>query len=208
MYECVIFDVDGTLIDTEQASVFSLQKVLKEEAAIDPCPEDLSFIMGVTGVEALRRLGVRNADAMNDIWNQYLKGFYHLVSVFADMEGVLKELHSMGMKTGIVTSRTRQELSDDLNRFGLHKYLPYAVCADDTQNHKPDPEPICKFVEIVNVEPGRAVYIGDTVNDLLAARGAGVDFGLAMWGSKGKELAGSKYQFASPGEIMKIIKRE
>jgi HAD superfamily hydrolase (TIGR01549 family) len=205
MYDCVIFDVDGTLIDTEKAVLFSLKKALKEETAIEYSLEDLSFAMGIPGAESLRRLGVGNVDAMNDQWNKYMKDYYHLISVFTDIEFVLEELHKMGIKAGIVTSKTGQELNDDLGPFHLLKYLPYTVCADDTIKHKPDPEPILKFGEIANIELKRAIYIGDTIYDLQAAQGAGVDFGLALWGAGGKELPGSKYQFASPREIIEAV---
>ena len=206
MYDCVIFDVDGTLIDTEKAVLCSLKKALQEETAAEYSLADLSFVMGLTGTDSLRRLGVKNVDAMNEQWNKYIKDYYHLVSVFTDIEFVLKELHAMGMKTGIVTSKTEQELKDDLGPFQLLKYLPYVVCADDTIKHKPDPEPILKFGEIANIELRRAIYIGDTMNDQQAAQGAGVDFGLALWGAGGKEMPGSKYQFASPREIITAVK--
>jgi HAD superfamily hydrolase (TIGR01549 family) len=208
MYECVIFDVDGTLIDTETASVLSLQKLLQEETSTLYPLKDLAFVMGLTGVESLRRLGVENAEAANERWNRYIKDYYHLVNVFKDIEVVLQKLVSRGLKTGIVTSRTGQELNKDLGLFQLRKYFPYAVCSDDILKPKPDPEPILKFVEMTHVHPKRTIYIGDTLNDFLAARGAGIDFGLAVWGSGCKEFTGAKYRFASPWEIMDAVLAE
>jgi HAD superfamily hydrolase (TIGR01549 family) len=205
MYECVIFDVDGTLIDTEKASVLSLQKLLREEAStIDP-GNDLSFIMGLTGVEALKRFGVKNAEAANIRWNRYLKDYYHWVKVFRDIEVLLKKLVSLGIKTGIVTSKTRQELKDDLSPFGLQKYFPFTVCADDTLRHKPDSEPIFKIMDLVNVKPKQMIYIGDTENDLLAAKSAEVDFGLAVWGAEGREFPGAQHRFINPLEVIRVV---
>ncbi len=205
MYECVIFDVDGTLIDTEEASVLSLRKLLREETT-SCCPvKDLSFIMGLTGVEALKRLGVRNAEAANVRWNQYIKDYYHLVEVFTDIELLLKKLMSLGIKTGIVTSKTRRELMDDLSPFGLQKYFPFIVCADDTIRHKPDSEPIFKIMDVVNVKPKQMIYIGDTENDLLAAKGAEVDFGLALWGAERRKFPGAQHRFINPLEIVRVV---
>ncbi len=205
MYECVIFDVDGTLIDTEEASVLSLRKLLREETISRYPVKDLSFIMGLTGVEELKRLGVRNAEAANVRWNQYIKDYYHLVEVFTDIELLLNKLMSLGIKTGIVTSKTRQELMDDLSPFGLQKYFPFTVCADDTIRHKPDSEPIFKIMDIVNVKPKQMIYIGDTENDLLAAKGAEVDFGLAVWGAERREFPGAQHRFINPLEIIRVV---
>lgn len=205
MYECVIFDVDGTLIDTEKASVLSLRKLLREEAStIDP-GNDLSFIMGLTGLEALKRLGVKNVEAANIRWNRYLKDYYHWVKVFRNIEVLLKKLISIGIKTGIVTSKTRQELEDDLGPLGLQKYFPFTVCADDTLRHKPDSEPIFKIMDLVNVRPKQMIYIGDTENDLLAAKGAEVDFGLAVWGAEGREFPGAQHRFIDPLEVIRVV---
>ncbi len=205
MYECVIFDVDGTLIDTEKASVLSLQKLLREEASIIDPGNDLSFIMGLTGVEALKRLGVKDVEAANIRWNRYLKDYYPCVEVFRDIEVLLKKLMSLGIKTGIVTSKTRQELKDDLNPFGLQKYFPFTVCADDTIRHKPDSEPIFKIMDLVNVRPKQMIYIGDTENDLLAAKGAEVDFGLAVWGAERREFQGAQHRFINPLEVVRVV---
>ncbi len=205
MYECVIFDVDGTLIDTEKASVLSLQKLLREEASIIDPGKDLSFIMGLTGVEALKRLGVKNVEAANIRWNQYLKDYYHWVKVFRDIEVLLEKLMSLGIKTGIVTSKTRQELKEDLGPFGLQKYFPFTVCADDTLRHKPDPEPILKIMDLGNVKPKQMIYIGDTENDLLAAKGAEVDFGLAVWGAEHREFPGAQHRFINPLEVIRVV---
>ena len=98
-----------------------------------------------------------------------------------------------------------QELNKALGLFQLRKYFPYAVCSDDILKPKPDPESILKFMEVANVHPKQTIYIGDTLNDFLAARGAGVDFGLAGWGSGCRKLPGAKFRFTSAWEIMDAV---
>ena len=119
---------------------------------------------------------------------------------------VLKALSEQNIKTGIVTSKTKEELLNDFVPFGLMNYLSYAICADDTVEHKPAPEPILKFLELANVCPDQAVYIGDTRYDMECAQAAGVDFALALWGSKNPALE-AKYKLDHPKSILRLLQK-
>ncbi|MCE5170017.1 HAD family hydrolase [Paenibacillus profundus] len=205
MYNCIIFDVDGTLIDTEQALIASLKQVLYEELGAVYEDEKLHLILGIPGRDALMKLEVKEIDTVQAKWNQYLQENAHLTTVFSGIEHVLKTLHERGMAAGIVTSKTRQELIDDFVPFGLSSYVPNAICADDTLRHKPHPEPLLAFIKKYGVDPTKAIYIGDTSYDMEAAHGAGIDFALALWGSK-KEISGHvRYQLQSPLDILQLI---
>lgn len=208
MYEAVIFDVDGTLIDSEKAVLCSLQKALKEELHCEYPLAELTFVLGIPGTASLRQLGIKDVDSLNQKWNAYMKDFFHEIHVFDGIESVLNELKHLGIKTGIVTSKTSQELGDDLSPFQLLKYLPYIVCADDTRKHKPEPEPLLKLMKIANIHPQQVIYVGDTIYDLQTAQGAGADFGLALWGAKNKAMTGVKYRFSSPTEILSVVTKD
>ena len=205
MYEAVVFDVDGTLIDTEKAILCSLQRTLKEEMNREYPLAELTFVLGIPGTASLQQLGVRNVDGLLHKWDLYMRDFCDEIHVFTGIEPVLNELRRLGIKTGIVTSKTRQELIADLSPFQLARFFSYTVCADDTRKHKPEPEPLLKLMEVADIRPERAVYIGDTLYDLQTAQGAGVDSGLALWGANNKVMPGAKYRFGSPNEILSII---
>lgn len=205
MYNCVIFDVDGTLIDTEKAVLLSLQKVIKEELGSEYSKDELTFALGIPGTVSLSKLGVKNIESANEKWNKYMKNYYHYINVFTDIEVVLQKLNNVGIKTGIVTSKTKEELRDDFSPFGLNGYLQYVVCADDTTKHKPEPEPILRFLNIADVEPSKAIYIGDTIYDMKSANGAGVDFALALWGARNVQGLNSKYKIAQPKDILNLV---
>lgn len=205
MYEAVIFDVDGTLIDTEKAILCSLQRTLKEELDHEYALAELTFVLGIPGADSLKHFEVQNVDSLLHKWDMHMRDFCKEIRVFTGIEPVLNELVRLGIKTGIVTSKTRQELKDDLSSLQLTKYFPYTVCADDTRKHKPQPEPLLKLMELANVRPERTIYIGDTIYDLQTALGAGVHFGLALWGAKNKVMAGAKYRFGSPNEILALL---
>jgi phosphoglycolate phosphatase-like HAD superfamily hydrolase len=205
LYNTVIFDVDGTLIDTERALIGSLQKLLMEYHDKEYQEQDLSFVLGVPGTVSLLKLGIKNADEANAKWNLYMKDLYHTVRVFDHIKSTLGKLKSSGAVTGIVTSKTRQELINDFVPFGLSDYLGHSVCADDTKKHKPSPEPLLKFLEITGVAPETSIYIGDTIYDMQCAADAGVDFGLALWGAKEAHRINAKYKLSNPYEVLNLI---
>lgn len=202
MFQCVIFDVDGTLIDTEVALKKSLQKVLLEENGNEYSFADLDFILGIPGHVVLESLGIHDIERVNRVWNSYLKDFSDQIKTFDGIELVLQKLRAKNIVKGIVTSKTRKELEDDFIPFGLMKYLDFYVCADDTEKHKPSPDPILKFLEISGISSEKAIYIGDTNYDSLAATGANVRFALALWGAKNHESINAFKKIVSPNELI------
>lgn len=206
MYTTIIFDVDGTLIDTEMAVLSSLQTLLKADYNQEYAMEDLRFVLGIPGADALHQLGISDIEHANDRWNDFMKDYFGSIHVFRGIHELLQGLNSNDINLGIVTSKTREELIHDFIPFGLSKYLAHMVCADDTVRHKPHPEPLLKFIEISNAELNTAIYIGDTRYDYECAREAGIDFGLALWGCNAHEGIHAKYRFEQPQDIMKYIK--
>lgn len=207
MYNTFIYDVDGTLIDTEQAIKSSLQKMLKVDYNRDIQTYELDFVLGIPGADALRQLGIHEmsipmADAR---WNYFVKDFNHSIRVFSGIHDVLNRIKSREIIQGLVTSKTYEELNNDFVPFGLMSYLTHIVCADDTEKHKPNPEPLLKFMEISGTNHSTSIYIGDTIYDYECARNAGIDFGLALWGCKNHERIPAKYIFETPLDIIKLF---
>ncbi|MDF2566128.1 MAG: HAD-superfamily hydrolase, subfamily variant 1 [Massilibacillus sp.] len=206
MYTCIIFDVDGTLIDSQKAIIEALKKVLKEEKhSFEYSDEELSFVLGIPGYLALEQLGVRDIKRSLNNWTEYTLLHSRYIRLFPKIENLLKLLRNLGMQTGVVTSNTKKELEDNFLPFGLMDFFDYIVCADDTERHKPNPEPLLKFLELSGANPSGSLYIGDTVYDLECAKGANVDFGLALWAAKPHYELNPKFKFKSPNEILKVI---
>lgn len=205
MYNTIIFDVDGTLIDTEKAVLGSLQKVLRTDYDKAVALEDLYFVLGIPGAKSLPQLGISNIDKANERWNYFMKDFFHSIEVFSGIKDVLETLKSRKINQGIVTSKTNEELINDFVPFGLSSYLTHTVCADDTERHKPNPEPLLKFLEISGADPKKSIYIGDTVYDYECARDAGIDFGLALWGCKNHQNIQATYKFERPQDIIGLL---
>jgi len=206
MYNYIIFDVDGTLLDTEIAVLSSLQKLVSEELNKNYSFEELKFALGIPGEVALNKLGITNILECSEKWNVYLKEYFHHVKIFDDIKESLVKLNEMGVFIGIVTSKTKEEFLNDFVPFGLSNYFKLVVCADDTEKHKPNPEPLLKFIELSEVDKSETIYIGDTKYDLDCALGAGIDFALALWGAKSSIGIDANYILENPKQILELVK--
>ncbi|HEY5535239.1 MAG TPA: HAD family hydrolase [Ignavibacteria bacterium] len=206
MYNYIIFDVDGTLLDTEIAVISSLQKLVSEELNKNYSFEELRFALGIPGEVALNKLGITNILECSEKWNVYLKDYFHHVKIFDDIKESLVKLNEMGVLIGIVTSKTKEEFLNDFVPFGLSNYFKLVVCADDTEKHKPNPQPLLKFIELSEVDKSETIYIGDTIYDLDCALGAGIDFALALWGAKSSVGIDANYILENPKQILELVK--
>lgn len=203
MYKYIIFDIDGTILDTEKAVLLSLQRLVKEELKKDLSFEKLRFALGIPGSATLNKLGIADTVRGNNTWNKYLKEHFNNVKVFDYVEDTLIKLKNKCIYMGIVTSKTREEFENDFTPFGLNEYFDLVVCADDTEKHKPDPEPVLEFIKLSGAEKSETIYIGDTKYDAECAADAGIDFALALWGAKTAEGIDAKYILKSPEDILK-----
>lgn len=206
VYECIAFDVDGTLVDTNKSIIVSLQKALLEELGRNYTEDELRFILGIPGSVALEHLGVPDIQAASKKWIAYVRENSHLVSVFPGIEDLLAGLRTAGVVLALVTSRTRAELDRDLSRFGLLKSFPLVVCADDTERGKPHPDPLLKLLADTGLKSTDVLYVGDTLYDSQCAQAAGVKFALALWGAANPDVP-CDYRLEHPEELMHLCRQ-
>ncbi|CCL14231.1 HAD family hydrolase [Clostridioides difficile] len=204
-YQHIVFDIDGTLINTEHAILHSLQDTL-EECIHEKVPvKQLLFVMGITGEDALRQLKINNIPLSLKLWEENIKKYSNTITVYDGIQELLNSLSECDCKIGIVTSKTKAEFKDDFDRFGLKHYFKTIICADDTTGHKPSTEPLLKYIEISGAYNEQILYIGDSKYDSLCAKNAEVDFALAMWGSHTRELE-ADYFIETPNDLLGAIK--
>ena len=205
MYKYIIFDVDGTLIETEQVVVSSYQKVIVEEFGRYFSMEELFENYSVPTFERMKRFGVKNVEeAVNKFHSCLMEGFCRLEPYEGIFE-ILETLENKNILMGIVTARSKKEVSGDLCLQNFIKHFKYIVCADDTVKYKPDPDPLLLIFEKMKVDKSKTIYIGDTYSDYMCAKNSGVHFGLALWGAKNTKNIVAQYNFKLPEEILNII---
>lgn len=131
--------------------------------------------------------------------------FRDRINIFSDIEVVLKSLVSSGYKLGIVTSKTKDEFTQDFDKLEINTYFDIVVCADDTEKHKPFPDPLIKYMELSRVEKHEILYIGDTEYDMNCARLSQIDFALAGWGAHTSKHIQATYYLKKPTDLFTIL---
>ena len=185
-YGYVVFDMDGTLIDTCEAIQQSLRDTIVMLTGKTPAKAEMRATFGTPSDVGLKMLGVRDEDIQRGIllWSENIKKYEDTPRAFPGVRELMDGLKAGGCRIGIATSKNAAELDHSREQFGdIVSRADCVICADDTAEHKPKPGPLLKYMERTGAKPSEVLYVGDTVYDMQCARGAGVDFALARWGN-------------------------
>lgn len=206
MYKHIVFDIDGTLVDNEKAILHSLQDALRRIKGKEYPFEELTFCLGIPGEDTLERLNVEDISAGMELWIGMLSRYENMTSIHKGIEELLQELAHRGYKLGLVSSRSRELLEEDHTMIKMSKYFEIKVCADDTAEHKPTAGPLLKYMELSGMGKKEVLYVGDSVHDSRCAENAGVDFALAVWGSRTEETP-AEYYLRAPSDLLLILNK-
>ncbi len=204
-YKHIIFDIDGTMIDTETGNVQALQDTLVEIENRKPELSELKFSAGIPGEVALRQLGVKDIETAGRIWNGHVRKYAHLVGVFDGILPLLEQLRTAGYQLGIITSKTREEFRVDFLPSGLAGFFGTIICVEDALHPKPSPYPMLKYLELTGADKTEVLYIGDSVYDMQCASNAGVDGALALWGCDSIRHIQATYYLTHPREVLSLL---
>jgi phosphoglycolate phosphatase-like HAD superfamily hydrolase len=208
MYKHIIFDVDGTLIDTEKVVIDAYQAMIFKKHGRYFTEEEMIKGYGVPTRQTLAIYGFTDIDqAVSEYYNKYLIEGYSKCSPFAGVIETLDWLKENKYFLGVVTSRTQNEINIDPCLQGFISRFGSVVSSDDTALHKPNPDPLLKAMEKMHAIPENTLYIGDTFFDRQCAKNAGVKFALALWGSNNAENIDADYFLKKPKEILQVVQK-
>ena len=178
--KAVLFDLDGTLLDTAKDMARALNRLLKEEGKH---PMDYELIRSEVshGARAMIHL-ICNEDESSarfqNLRQRYLDIYQANLAVattlFPDMDETLQLLESRNIPWGVVTNKPSRMTLPLLEQLHLSKRAATVVCADTAGVSKPDPKPLLDACTEIDIEPGHCIYIGDDERDVQAAHAAGM----------------------------------
>ena len=183
-FRIVLFDLDGTLIDSGPIILASMQYAVRTVLGRDIPPDELGMTIGGQGIVAqMNAIDEEHGEALLQAYKEHNDGLHETLEAFDELLAVLPGLKAEGRKLGIVTAKRHRTVRLALDRFpALANTFDVVVGFEDTSRHKPDAEPVLLAVERLQGTPDEAVYIGDSPFDIGAAKAAGV-FAVAVgWG--------------------------
>ncbi len=184
----VLFDLDGTLIHTNDLIFESFKHVFKTyKPDYELSEEELISFLGPTLKETFMKYF--EDDMISTLIDAYrdhnLSHHEAFVYVYPGVIETLKELKEKGYRLGVVTSKFRDSAKHGMDLFELSDYFDVLIGLDDVQHHKPDPEGILKAMDILDTK--KAIYVGDNPSDMMAAKAAGVLAVGVEWSMRGAQ---------------------
>ena len=214
----VLFDLDGTLIDTTDLILASCQHTFGRHLK-GGCPprEALIATFGRSLPESLLEAAVAEGAAdpyalaarMLDTYRAHNDEHHDaLIRPFPGVEPMLVALRASGVRLGVVTSKRERSARLGMARYNLGDFFAASIFHDDTVRHKPDPAPLLEAVRRLAVGPGDGVFGGDSGHAGAAGRAAGMRTIAAAWGPFPRadlEAAGPDHVAATPRDVVALV---
>jgi pyrophosphatase PpaX len=216
-FRAVLFDLDGTLIDSKPLIKAAFVRAMREASACD---------FPVTGVPPLIGLPLRTmferayeaerqarapeggVDSALAIYREYFHTHEkELLKAFPGIMETLEALRASGVRLAVVTSKMDSIALRHIRLVSLERFFDTMVFEQDTACHKPEPDPFLLASSRLGLPVAQCLAVGDAVADLRSARAAGMKFGAAAWGAEPLEPlleARPDYVFGRPEDILKV----
>lgn len=198
----VVFDLDGTVVNTIPLIIASYEHAMWDVLGERTSPEEARSWIGQTLYATFHARHPSRAQELIDsyvTWNAA-----HLPELLEEFPGtpeLLDALTAAGVVTGVATSKRRVSAENTLRYAGLEGRLPVTVAMEDTDLHKPRPEPLLVALERLGGSAAVAAYVGDAVVDVQAAKAAGMTAVAVSWGAASREAL----EAAAPDHIVDTV---
>jgi len=205
-FDPVLFDLDGTVVDTVELIVLSFRHAVRTVLGEDLPDEHITAGVGQPLMTQMERLSQEHARELYDVYREYNHRRHdELIRAYDGVAETLAALKTAGRRLGVVTSKSRDTTQMAFAAVGMGDLFDVVVTATDTQAHKPAAEPILLCLE--RLAGPRPIYVGDSPVDIQAGKAAGVATAAVAWGVFGREAllgAGPDYWLEEPGELLDL----
>lgn len=182
-YSCFIFDMDGTITNTNRLIFDSFNHIVETYGGARMTDREIAALFGPPEEGALEVIVGR--DRLDEAMDRYLKYYrehhHALASVYAGMPEILEDLYRCGVSLALFTGKGRHTTAITLEMFGLGKFFRKVVTGNDVVRHKPSGEGIQSILQELGVSKDRSVMVGDSPADIFAAREAGIAVASVLW---------------------------
>ena len=183
----ILFDLDGTLIDTNQLIIDSFKHTF-DHFQLSFTREEIIEFNGPPLIETFSKIDVDRAVDMIEKYREHnLAEHDNYVTAFPQVVETLEELKKHNLKLGIVTAKMKPTAIKGLKLTGIHHYFDSIITLDDVKHSKPHPEPVITAMQELNAEARTTLMVGDNSHDIESGKNAGVQTAGVAWSFKGRE---------------------
>ncbi len=184
-YRGILFDLDGTLVDSIDLILASYRHTMKTHLGRVPPDDEWKNTMG-TPLRVQLQSFASSPEQAESMFRTYIEhneaNHERLIRPFPRMRDAALALRAAGYRMAVVTSKLGPNAERELRTCGLDGLFDGLVSASDVRRPKPDPEPVVLGLRCLDLAAAEALLVGDSLYDLLAGRAAGVDTAAALWG--------------------------
>ncbi len=188
----LLFDFDGTLLDTNELIVQTFLSVLGEHFPGEYGREDVLHFIGPSLEQTFTKIAPGKVSELSDQYRRLNRTLHdELVSEYDGVAETLRTLKSRGLKMAIVSTKREETILHGLKLMGVHDVFDVLVALDHVQNPKPHPEPLELALRLLDADQQGALMIGDNSHDIEGGKNAGVRTAGVAWTAKGEEFLAS-----------------
>lgn len=208
--KALLFDFDGTLLDTNELIIQSFMHIFDEKFPGQYTKDDCIPLIGPSLRQTFESLTPNEVDEMIAKYREWNEAHHdELVKEYDGVVETLQQLHAMGIRLVIVSSKVHVNIVKGLHVLGVAELFEYIVGADDVEHVKPHPEPIEKALNYLQLSKDEVIMVGDNSHDIEGGQNAGVKTAGVSWTIRGKaylQTFNPDYMLTTMPDIISIVR--